>query len=86
MVRPRVSDKLDYEGELAIVIGRPGRHIAEADAMAHVAGYACYNDGSVRDWQRHTHQFTPGKNFAGTGAFGPWMVTADEIRTRPGCA
>ncbi|BBK33289.1 2-keto-4-pentenoate hydratase/2-oxohepta-3-ene-1,7-dioic acid hydratase in catechol pathway [Stella humosa] len=79
MVRPRVSDKLDYEGELAIVIGRPGRHIAEADALAHVAGYACYNDGSVRDWQRHTHQFTPGKNFASTGAFGPWLVTADEI-------
>lgn len=79
MVRPRVSDKLDYEGELAIVIGRPGRHIAERDALAHVAGYACYNDGSVRDWQRHTHQFTPGKNFAGTGAFGPWLVTADEI-------
>ena len=79
MVRPRVSDKLDYEGELAIVIGRPGRHIAEADALAHVAGYACYNDGSVRDWQRHTHQFTPGKNFHATGAFGPWMVTADEI-------
>lgn len=79
MVRPRVSDRLDYEGELAIVIGKPGRHVAEADALAHVAGYACYNDGSVRDWQRHTHQFTPGKNFAATGAFGPWMVTADEI-------
>ncbi|BBK36294.1 5-carboxymethyl-2-hydroxymuconate isomerase [Allostella sp. ATCC 35155] len=79
MVRPRVSDRLDYEGELAIVIGKPGRHIAEAGALAHVAGYACYNDGSVRDWQRHTHQFTPGKNFAATGAFGPWMVTADEI-------
>lgn len=79
MVRPRVSDRLDYEGELAIVIGKPGRHIAEADALGHVAGYACYNDGSVRDWQRHTHQFTPGKNFAATGAFGPWMVTSDEI-------
>lgn len=79
MVRPRVSTQLDYEGELAIVIGKPGRHVAEADALGHIAGYACYNDGSVRDWQRHTHQYTPGKNFAGTGAFGPWMVTADEI-------
>jgi 2-keto-4-pentenoate hydratase/2-oxohepta-3-ene-1,7-dioic acid hydratase in catechol pathway len=76
---PRVSSQLDYEGELAVIIGTPGRYIAEADAFAHVAGYACYNDGSLRDWQRHTHQFTPGKNFPATGAFGPWMVTADEI-------
>jgi len=79
MLVPRVSTRLDYEGELALVIGTPGRHIAEADALAHIAGYACYNDGSVRDWQRHTHQYTPGKNFAATGGFGPWMVTADEI-------
>lgn len=79
LVRPRVSHELDFEGELAIVIGKPGRHIARADALSHVAGYACYNDGSVRDFQRHTHQFTPGKNFPGTGAFGPWMMTPDEL-------
>ncbi|OXR50039.1 5-carboxymethyl-2-hydroxymuconate isomerase [Pusillimonas sp. T2] len=76
---PRVSTALDYEGELALVIGRPGRYIKAENAFDHVAGYACYNDGSIRDWQRHSHQFTPGKNFVGTGAFGPYMVTADEI-------
>ena len=79
MVRPRVSGELDFEGELAVIIGAGGRHIKRDAAYSHVAGYACYNDGSVRDWQRHTHQFTPGKNFAGTGAFGPWMVTPDEL-------
>ncbi len=79
IVRPRVSTDLDFEGELAIIIGKPGRYIAQADAFGHVAGYACYNDGSVRDFQRHTHQFTPGKNFPETGAFGPWMVTPDEL-------
>lgn len=79
LIRPKVSHEFDYEGELAVVVGAAGRHIAEADALRHVAGYACYNDGSVRDWQRHTSQFLPGKTFAGTGAFGPWMVTADEI-------
>lgn len=79
LIKPVESDKLDYEGELAVIIGKAGRRIAVADALAHVAGYACYNDGSVRDWQRHTHQFLPGKNFVGTGAFGPWMVTADAI-------
>ena len=77
--RPKVSTDFDYEGELAIIIGKPGRYIARGDAMAHIAGYACYNDGSVRDYQRHTHQFTPGKNFPETGAFGPWMVTPDEM-------
>ncbi len=77
--RPRVSNDFDYEGELAIIIGKPGRYITRADAMAHIAGFACYNDGSVRDFQRHTHQFTPGKNFPETGAFGPWMVTPDEM-------
>ena len=76
---PRESAHLDYEGEIAIVIGKPGRRIAESEAWAHVAGYACYNDGSVRDWQRHTSQFTPGKNFVATGAFGPWLVSAGEI-------
>lgn len=79
IVRPRVSSDLDFEGELAVIIGKPGRYITRADALGHVAGYACYNDGSVRDWQRHTHQFTPGKNFPDTGAFGPWMVTPDEL-------
>ncbi|MDJ0949766.1 MAG: fumarylacetoacetate hydrolase family protein [Alphaproteobacteria bacterium] len=79
MVKPTVSDAFDYEGELALVIGKRGRHIAEADALDYIAGYSCYNDGSIRDWQRHTHQFTPGKNFPATGGFGPWMVTTDEI-------
>jgi 2-keto-4-pentenoate hydratase/2-oxohepta-3-ene-1,7-dioic acid hydratase in catechol pathway len=79
MIAPKVSGAFDYEGELALVIGKPGRHIPRARALEHVAGYACYNDGSVRDWQRHTQQWTPGKNFPASGAFGPWMVTADEI-------
>jgi len=82
IIRPRVSHDLDFEGELAVIIGKPGRYIARSDAWDHVAGYACYNDGSVRDFQRHTHQFTPGKNFPGTGAFGPWMMTADEFKFR----
>jgi 2-keto-4-pentenoate hydratase/2-oxohepta-3-ene-1,7-dioic acid hydratase in catechol pathway len=79
ILRPRVSHELDFEGELAIIIGKAGRYISRADAWNHIAGYACYNDGSVRDFQRHTHQFTPGKNFPGTGAFGPWMMTPDEL-------
>ena len=79
ILRPRVSHELDFEGELAIIIGKAGRYVSRADAWNHIAGYACYNDGSVRDFQRHTHQFTPGKNFPGTGAFGPWMMTPDEL-------
>ena len=79
MVKPRESDKYDYEGELAVIIGRRGRRVTEADALGIIAGYSCFNDGSVRDWQRHTSQFTPGKNFAASGAFGPCLVTADEI-------
>jgi 2-keto-4-pentenoate hydratase/2-oxohepta-3-ene-1,7-dioic acid hydratase in catechol pathway len=79
LIRPKLSHDLDYEGELAVIIGKPGRHITRADAWSHIAGYACYNEGSVRDFQRHTHQFTPGKNFPGTGAFGPWMMTPDEL-------
>lgn len=79
IVRPKLSTHLDYEGELAIIIGKPGRYITRADAWSHIAGYACYNEGSVRDFQRHTHQFTPGKNFPETGAFGPWMMTPDEL-------
>lgn len=79
IVCPRVSIMLDYEGELAVVMGTGGRNISTNEALGHVAGYACYNDASVRDWQWHTKQFTPGKNFPGTGAFGPWLVTADEV-------
>lgn len=79
LVIPSESQQVDYEGEIAIVIGRGGRRIREADAWAHIAGYAPYNDGSVRDWQAHTTQWTPGKNFPATGGFGPWMVTRGEI-------
>ena len=79
IVRPKVSSDLDYEGELAVIIGKAGRYIGRDDAMSYVAGYAIYNDGSLRDYQRHTHQFTPGKNFPDTGAFGPWMMTPDEL-------
>jgi 2-keto-4-pentenoate hydratase/2-oxohepta-3-ene-1,7-dioic acid hydratase in catechol pathway len=78
IVKPNRSDRLDYEGELAVIIGRGGRNIPEANAIDHVAGWSCYNDGSIRDYQRHTHQFTPGKTFPGTGAFGPYMMTPDE--------
>lgn len=79
VVKPRVSDTLDWEGELAVIIGTGGRDIAEADAWKHVAGYSIYNDVSVREWQFHAKQIASGKNFEGTGPFGPWMVTADEI-------
>ena len=79
IVRPRVSESLDWEGELAVIIGEGGRNIAEADAFKHVAGYSIYNDGSVREWQFHAKQIASGKNFESTGGFGPWMVTADEI-------
>lgn len=79
LIRPSASRNYDFEGELAVIIGKPGRRIAEHDALTHIAGYACFNDGSIRDWQAHTHQFTPGKNFPASGAFGPWMVTPDEI-------
>lgn len=79
MIRPTVSTQFDYEGELAVVIGKRGRHISRDKALGYIAGYSCYNDGSLRDWQRHTSQWTPGKNFPATGAFGPWLVTADEI-------
>ena len=79
IVRPRVSDSLDWEGELAVIIGREGRSIPEERAWDHVAGYSIYNDGSVREWQFHAKQIASGKNFESTGGFGPWMVTADEI-------
>jgi 2-keto-4-pentenoate hydratase/2-oxohepta-3-ene-1,7-dioic acid hydratase in catechol pathway len=81
IVRPRESGQLDFEGELAVVIGRGGRRIAEDRAWDHIAGVSCFNDGSVRDWQHHTRQFGPGKNFARTAGFGPWLVTPDELPT-----
>jgi len=79
LIRPRVSSKFDYEGELAVVIGRRARHVSTENAVEVIAGYTCFNDGSVRDWQRHSPQFTPGKNFARSGSMGPWLVTRDEV-------
>jgi 2-keto-4-pentenoate hydratase/2-oxohepta-3-ene-1,7-dioic acid hydratase in catechol pathway len=79
LLRPKVSTHFDFEAELAVVIGKGGAHIDPANAMEHVAGYTCFNDASVRDWQFHTHQYGMGKNFQATGALGPWLVTADEI-------
>jgi 2-keto-4-pentenoate hydratase/2-oxohepta-3-ene-1,7-dioic acid hydratase in catechol pathway len=79
MVKPRISDRFDYEGELAVVIGKPGHNIDPADAPDHIAGYTCFNDGSIRDWQRHSTQITVGKNFTATGGFGPYLVTPDEV-------
>lgn len=79
LVRPTCSDHLDYEAELMLVIGKGGRHITEARALDHVFGYTVFNDGSVRDYQRKTHQWTPGKNFDNTGAIGPYVVTPDEV-------
>ena len=79
IVKPKASEQADYEAELAVIIGKRARHVPRAEALSYVAGYACFNDVSIRDWQHHTSQFTPGKNFPGTGGLGPWMVTADEI-------
>jgi 2-keto-4-pentenoate hydratase/2-oxohepta-3-ene-1,7-dioic acid hydratase in catechol pathway len=79
IVRPKVSHNLDWEGELAVVIGKGGRYISQADAFNHVAGYSIFNDGSIRDYQQHAQQIAAGKNFVGTGPFGPWLVTKDEI-------
>jgi 2-keto-4-pentenoate hydratase/2-oxohepta-3-ene-1,7-dioic acid hydratase in catechol pathway len=80
IILPKVSASLDWEGELAVIIGKAGRDISESQAFEHVAGYSCYNDGSIRDWQFHAKQIASGKNFESTGGFGPWMVTADEIK------
>ncbi len=77
ITRPKVSETLDYEGEIAVVIGRAGRHVAVEDAMSYVSGYSCFMDGSVREYQKHS--VTSGKNFWRTGAMGPWIVTADEV-------
>lgn len=79
IVRPRCSDSLDYEGELAVVIGKGGRHIAREHALAHVFGYSIFNDGSVREYQFKSPQWTVGKTFDQTGGFGPVVVTADEL-------
>lgn len=79
MIVPRCSERLDYEAELVIVIGKKCRHVAESDALDVVFGYSAFNDGSIRDYQRRTAQWTAGKNFDGTGALGPWVVTADEL-------
>jgi 2-keto-4-pentenoate hydratase/2-oxohepta-3-ene-1,7-dioic acid hydratase in catechol pathway len=77
MIRPRVSAQFDFEGELAVIIGRPGRHISAERALDYVAGYTCFVDGSVRDYQKFS--VTAGKNFSATGPLGPWLVTTDEI-------
>ena len=77
IVRPLVSTRFDYEGEIVIVIGKAGRHIRESNAMEHVAGYSIGMDGSIRDWQLHS--VTAGKNFDNSSAYGPWLVTRDEI-------
>ena len=79
MIKPDNSDRFDYEAEMAIIIGKGGRFISEDEALSHIAGYACYNDGSIRNYQRHTSQYTPGKTFPGTGGFGPYMVTPSEV-------
>ena len=79
MILPAASERFDFEGELAVVIGRRARRVPRARALDYVAGYACFNDGSIRDFQRHSSQFTAGKNFVASGAFGPWLVTRDEI-------
>ena len=79
MIRPKASDKFDYEGEFAVVIGKRGRAIAKDKAFDHVAGYTGFNDGSIRDYQRHTTQFWGGKNFDRSGSMGPWIVTPDEL-------
>ena len=77
--RPKETQRFDFEGELAVIIGQGGRNITQAKALDHIAGYACFNDGTARDWQRHTHQWIPGKNFPLTGPLGPFMATRKEI-------
>lgn len=79
ILRPQVSVELDFEGELAVVIGRPAHRVSRDTAMDVVAGFTCFNDGSLRDWQRHTHQYLPGKNFPSTAPLGPTLVTPDEL-------
>jgi len=83
MLLPASSSAFDYEGELAVIIGKHGFHVPEDKALDIVAGYSLFNDGSIRDWQRHTNQFTPGKNFPATAAFGPALVTKEEAGPLP---
>jgi 2-keto-4-pentenoate hydratase/2-oxohepta-3-ene-1,7-dioic acid hydratase in catechol pathway len=84
IVRPRESEQLDYEGEIVLVLGKGGRRIPQSQAMAHVFGYTCANEGTVRDWLRHSKfNVTPGKNFDRSGALGPFLVTADEVGNAP---
>jgi len=79
LIRPTISQDFDYEGEMAVIIGKEGRHITPENALDHVAGYSCFNDGTIRDYQIHTSQFWPGKSFDDTGSMGPWIVTKDEL-------
>lgn len=79
LVRPRASEQLDYEAELVAIVGRRAKHLTRENAASCIAGYACFNEGSVREFQRHTTQWGMGKNFDRTGGFGPWMVSADEL-------
>ncbi|WP_027515811.1 fumarylacetoacetate hydrolase family protein [Bradyrhizobium sp. WSM1417] len=79
LVRPKLSENFDFEGELAVIIGKPCRYVSRDDAFDVIAGYSCYNDGSIRDWQQHSGQWIPGKNFPASGAFGPCLVTCDEV-------
>ena len=79
MIRPQVTETLDYEAEMVVVVGKRVKHLDLSNAYSCIAGYSCFNEGSVREFQRKTTQWDMGKNFDGTGAFGPWMVTADEI-------
>ncbi|WSH63949.1 fumarylacetoacetate hydrolase family protein [Rhizobium ruizarguesonis] len=79
LLKPACSDEFDYEGELAVIIGKAGRNIPAAEAKDHILGYSCFNDGTIRDFQRHTTQFWSGKSFDDTGSMGPWIVTADEL-------
>jgi 2-keto-4-pentenoate hydratase/2-oxohepta-3-ene-1,7-dioic acid hydratase in catechol pathway len=79
LIKPPESDQYDYEGEMAVIIGKSGRRISPENALSHIAGYSCLMEGSMRDFQNHTTQYIPGKNFDQSGSFGPWMVSADEI-------
>lgn len=86
IIKPKHSKRFDFEGELAVIIGKTARHVPKEQAFDIIAGYSCFHDGSIRDYQRHTSQFTPGKNFDASGGFGPWLVTADEIGPSPDLA
>ncbi len=79
IVRPKVTDTLDYEAEMIVIIGKTVKHLTTASALSCIAGYSCGNEGSVREFQRKTTQFDMGKNFDRTGGFGPWLVSADEL-------